>query len=183
MPLSDASVSLASMDRSAAAPSTSQLSAATEEQLQSTLQHTSYQKGMYARRTAGLSCKLRAGGSGVCDVRSPYTPGGEEEGEERDEGGRERGERLRRVGEHTPQEAGSERGRGAGAARLACGSGGGKEDGEKVEVERGGGGRGRTGSGPFVTALLPLSPLPAPIHDVRRVHTPRGGRASTDPQL
>lgn len=71
MPLSDASVSPASMDRSAAAPSTSQLSAATEEQLQSTLQHTSYQKGMYARQRAGLSCKLRAGGSGVCDVRSP----------------------------------------------------------------------------------------------------------------
>lgn len=71
MPLSDASVSPASMDSSAAAPSTSQLSVATEEQLQSTLQHTSYQKGMYARRRAGLSCKLRAGGSGACDVRSP----------------------------------------------------------------------------------------------------------------
>jgi len=41
------------MDRNAAAPSTSQLSAATEGQLQSTLQHTarisSYQKGMNVR--------------------------------------------------------------------------------------------------------------------------------------
>lgn len=66
MPLSDASISPVSMDRSAAAPSTSQLSAATEEQLQSTFQPTSYQKGM----DAGRSCKLRAAGGGVCDVRT-----------------------------------------------------------------------------------------------------------------
>jgi hypothetical protein len=48
MPLSDASTSPASMDRNAAAPRTSQLSAATDEQLQqSTSQHTVtvHQKG------------------------------------------------------------------------------------------------------------------------------------------
>lgn len=47
MPLSDASVSLASMDRSAAAPSTSQLSAATEEQLEER------RRGRSATREAG----------------------------------------------------------------------------------------------------------------------------------
>lgn len=73
MPLSEASISLVSMDRSAAAPSTSQLSAATEEQLQSTSQHTSYQNGMDAMQGTGrafLACKLRAAGGGVCDVRN-----------------------------------------------------------------------------------------------------------------
>jgi len=49
MPLSDASTSPASMDRNAAAPSTSQLSTATEGQLQSTLQRSWYQKGMDVR--------------------------------------------------------------------------------------------------------------------------------------
>lgn len=47
MPLSDASVSPASMDRSAAAPSTSQLSVATEEQLEER------KKGRSATREAG----------------------------------------------------------------------------------------------------------------------------------
>lgn len=73
MPLSDASISPVSMDRSAAAPSTSQLSAATEEQLQSTFQHTSYQNGMAwigCKAQGGRAFKLGADRGGVCDVRT-----------------------------------------------------------------------------------------------------------------
>lgn len=93
-------------------------------------------------------------------------PGGEEAGEERDQGVRERGEHLSRAGEHTTQEAGCECGRRAGVAVLAGGLGGGEKDGEDVAVERGGGGRGVV-VGRFVAALLPPFPLPAPIHGVR----------------
>ena len=49
---------------------------------------------------------------------------------------------------------------------MAGSLGSGEKNGEDVAVEGGGGGRGVIG-GRYIPALLPLSPLPVPIHGVR----------------
>jgi hypothetical protein len=111
------------------------------------------------KRREGVSVK-NAGG----DSRSRL-PGGEDEGEERDEGVRERRKRLPRAGELAAQEACREGGSVGGVA-LACS--GSKEDGEDAAIE-GGRGRGRGAiSGSLLAAtFLPLRLLPVSIHGAR----------------
>jgi hypothetical protein len=109
------------------------------------------------KRREGVSVK-NAGG----DSRSRL-PGGEDEGEERDEGVRERRKRLPRAGELAAQEACREGGSVGGVA-LACS--GSKEDGEDAAIE-GGRGRGAISGSLLAATFLPLRLLPVSIHGAR----------------